>query len=85
MHGKQFPSEGKRENALSFYPGQGLHWRSCAIWRSVLWRKHSEDGAKLNMRWMRGVFVGRLDRTDQFLLLTTTGGNEDTLCETSGR
>ena len=36
-------------------------------------RKHSEDGAKLNMRWMRGVFVGKLDRTDQFLQLTTTG------------
>ena len=36
---KQFPSEGNRENALSFYPGQGLHWRSCAIWRSVLGAK----------------------------------------------
>ena len=23
-----------------------------------LGRNHSEDGAKLNMRWMRGVFVG---------------------------
>ena len=31
---------------------------------------HSEDGAKLNMRWMRGVFFGKLDRTDEFLLLT---------------
>ena len=36
-------------------------------------RNHSEDGAKLNMRWMRGVFVGKLDRTDEFLLLTPTG------------
>ena len=27
---EQFPSEGKRENALSFYPEQGLHWRSGA-------------------------------------------------------
>ena len=35
-----------------------------------LGRNHSEDGAKLNMRWMRGVFVGMLDRTDEFLLLT---------------
>ena len=35
-----------------------------------LGRNRSEDGAKLNMRWMRGVFVGKLDRT---------------LCETSGR
>ena len=38
-----------------------------------LGRNHSEDGAKLNMRWMRGVFVGKLDRTDEFLLLTPTG------------
>ena len=36
-------------------------------------RNHSEDRAKLNMRWMRGVFVGKLDRTDEFLLLTPTG------------
>ena len=38
-----------------------------------LGRNHSEDGAKLNMRWMRGVFVGKLYRTDEFLLLTPTG------------
>ena len=38
-----------------------------------LGRNHSEGGAKLNMRWMRGVFVGKLDRTDEFLLLTPTG------------
>ena len=38
-----------------------------------LGRNHSEDGAKLNMRWMRRVFVGKLDRTDEFLLLTPTG------------
>ena len=38
-----------------------------------LGRNHSEDGAKLNMRWMRGVFVGKLDRTYEFLLLTPTG------------
>ena len=36
---KQFPSEGNRENALSFSPGQRLHWISCAIWRSVLGAK----------------------------------------------
>ena len=36
-------------------------------------RNHSEDRTKLNMRWMRGVFVGKLDRTDEFLLLTPTG------------
>ena len=33
---KQVPSEGNWENALTFYLLQGLHWRSCAIWRSVL-------------------------------------------------
>ena len=38
-----------------------------------LGRKHSEDGAKLNVRWKRGVFVGNLDRTGEFLLLTPTG------------
>ena len=36
---QQFRSEGHRENALSFHPGQALHWRSCAIWRSVLGAK----------------------------------------------
>ena len=25
------------------------------------------------MRWMRGVIVGKFDRTDEFLLLTPTG------------
>ena len=38
-----------------------------------LGRNHSEDEANLNMRLMRGVFVGKLDRTDEFLLLTPTG------------
>ena len=38
-----------------------------------LGRNHSEDGAKLNMRWMRGVFVGKLDRTCEFLVLTPAG------------
>ena len=31
------------------------------------------DETKLNMRWMRGVFVGKLARTDEFLLLTPKG------------
>ena len=31
--------KGTGENAFSFYPGQGLHWRSCVIWRSVLGTK----------------------------------------------
>ena len=40
---------------------------------TCLGRNHSENGAKLNMKWMRRVFVGKLDRTDEFLLLTPTG------------
>ena len=36
---KKLSSEGNRETALSFYPGQGLHWRSGAIWRSVVGAK----------------------------------------------
>ena len=50
MGRKQFPSEGNRENALSFYPGQGLHWRSCAIWRNVL-------GAKPYQGWSQVEYV----------------------------
>ena len=50
-----------------------------------LGRNHSEDGAKLNMRWMRGVFVGKLDRTDEISAVDANRCNEDTLCETSGR
>ena len=38
-----------------------------------LGRNHSEDGAKLISRWMRGVFVGKLHYTNEFLLLTPTG------------
>ena len=36
---KQLSSEGNQENAISFFPGQGLHWRICAIWRGVLGAK----------------------------------------------
>ena len=41
-----------------------------------LGRNHSEGGAKVNMRWKRGVFVGKLDRTDEFPLLTPTGARK---------
>ena len=44
---KQFPSDGNRESPLSFYPGQGLHRRSCAIWRSVLGAKPFRGWSKL--------------------------------------
>ena len=33
---KQIPSEGNRENAVSFYPRQGLPWRSRSIRRGLL-------------------------------------------------
>ena len=35
-----------------------------------LGRDFTEDEANLNVRWMRGVFVGKLNCTDEFLLLT---------------
>ena len=41
-----------------------------------LGRDHSADGAELNVRWMRGVLVGKLDGTDEFILLTSTGATE---------
>ena len=70
---EQFPSEGYRESALSFYVEHGLYWRSGVIWRNLVGPKSLRGWSKLNMRWMRGVFVGKLDRTDEFLLLTPTG------------
>ena len=36
-------------------------------------RSHLEDGAKFNMRRTRGVFVDKLDRIDECLLLTPSG------------
>ena len=70
---EQFPSEGYRENALSFYPGQGLHWRSGAIWRNLFgpksFRRWSQIGHEVDAR----SFCRHADRTDEFLLLTPTG------------
>ena len=62
---KQLSSEGNRSKE---YTGEVV-----PSGEVCLGPNHSEDGSKLNMRWMRGVFVGKLDRTDEFLLLTTTG------------
>ena len=65
---KQCSSEGNRENALSFV--SGVRTTLEKLWQLVtcVWgRSHSEDGARLNMRRMRGVFVGKLDHTDEFL------------------
>ena len=44
-----------------------------------LGRNQSEDGAKLNMRWMRGVFVGKLDRTDECICDRTFWTSTDAL------
>ena len=60
---EQFLSEGNRENALSFYPGQGLHWRSGATWRSVL-------GSKPFGGWSQ---IEHEVNADEFLLLTPKG------------
>ena len=51
------------------YTGEVVPLREVCLGRN----NHSEDGAKLNMRWMRGVVVGKHDRTNEFLLLTPTG------------
>ena len=48
-----------------------------------LGRDRSEDGAKLNVRWMRGVFVGKLDRTDGVSLADASRRSKDALCERS--
>ena len=71
MDCEQFPSEGNRENVLS--GARTTLEKLCHLDRCAWSKNQSEDGAKFNMRWMRGVFVGNLDRTDEFLLLTPTG------------
>ena len=70
---EQFPSERYRENALSFYPGQGLRWRSDAIWRNLLGPKSFRGWNQIEHEVDARSFVGKLDRTDEFLLLTPTG------------
>ena len=54
-------------------PGKDCTGEVVPFGEVCLGRNHSEDGTKLNMRWMRGVLVGKLDRTDECLLLTPTG------------
>ena len=53
-------------------PGKDCTGEVVPFGEVCLGRNRSEDGTKLNMRWMRGVFVGKIDRTDEFLLLTPT-------------
>ena len=73
MGRKQFPVKGTgrtpyRSIRCKDYTGEVMPFGEICLGRN-----HSDDGAKLNMRWMRGVFVGKLDRTNEFLLLTPTG------------
>ena len=71
---EQFPSEGYRgETPYRSIRGKDYTAEVVPFGEICLGRNHSEDRAKLNMRSMRGVFVGKLDRTDEFLLLTPTG------------
>ena len=67
---KKFPSEGNRENALSFSPAQRTALEKLCHLEKRAW---GETILRNEPRWMRGVFVGKLDRTDEFLLLTPTG------------
>ena len=81
---KQFPVKGTGTTPYRAFRCKDYTGKVMPFGQICLGRNHSEDGAKLNMRWMRGVLVGKLDHTDEFLLLTPTGAMK-TLCETSGR
>ena len=73
MGRKQFPCEGTGRTPHRSIRGKDYTGEVVPFGEVCLGRNHSEDGARLNMRWMRGVVVGKLDRTDECLLLTPTG------------
>ena len=73
MGRKQFPVQGTGTKPYRSFRCKDYAGEVMPFGEICLGRNHSDDGAKLNMRWMRGVFVGKLDRTDEFLLLTSTG------------
>ena len=50
------------------YGGQTLEFGEVCLYRDL-----SEDDKKLNPRWKKGVFVGKVDITDEFLVLTQQG------------
>ena len=59
---------------MSSYLEQGPQWRSVAIRRNFVQAEIILSmEPNLNIRWMRGAFVGKLDSTDEFLLLTLRG------------
>ena len=71
---EQFPSEVKGTVRTFFRSIRGKDYTGEVVpfGEVCMGRNHSEDGANLNMRWMRGVFVGKRDRTDEFPLLAPT-------------
>ena len=75
MHGfvNNFQMKGTGRTPYRSVRGKDYTGEVVPFGEMCLGRNHSVDGAKLNMRWMRGVFVGKLDRTDEFLLLTPPG------------
>ena len=42
----------------------------------VLYRVIDNDGDKLKPRWAKGIFVGKTDQTDEFMLLTPKGARK---------
>ena len=42
----------------------------------VLYRVIDDDGDKLKPRWAKGIFVGKTDQTDEFVLLTPKGARK---------
>ena len=71
-----FPVKGSPRTPYRSLRGKNCTGEVVQFGEICLGRDHSEDGAKLNVRWMRGVFVGKLDRTDEFILLTPTGATK---------
>ena len=64
MGREQFPSDGYRgERLVVLSEARTTLEKWCQLENFFLAETIQEDGAKLNMRWMRGVFVGKLDRT----------------------
>lgn len=42
----------------------------------VMYKVIENDGDKLNPRWLKGVYVGKIDQTDEFIFLTPKGAKK---------
>ena len=75
-----FRVKGYRENALSFYPGQGLHWRSGATWKNLFGPKSlSQIECEMDARSLcRQACPHR-----RICLTDASRSSKDALCETS--